>query len=108
MSTARRRRTGLSYTDVYLPGAFTGQSNPGPGARSQTARRHGRRLRETSPAAAVARGAIRAVDRLELLERAAGADCHARQRRFRQVRGHLRLLAQTLVESLQQRASPGE
>ena len=45
------------------------------------------------------------VDRLELLERLRPtADRDAGQRRLGAVRGHLRLLAQALVEALQQRS----
>src|SRR5271166_4380313 len=61
-----------------------------------------------SPAAAIARGAIRAVDRLELLQRPARADRHAGEGGLREVRGHLGLLAQPLVEALEQRAPAGE
>ena len=52
--------------------------------------------------------AVRAVDRLELLQRAPGADRDTRQRRLGAMGGHLRLLAQPLVDPLQQRAAAGE
>ena len=68
---------------------------------------HGRGL----VAAAVARARARAraaVDRLELLEAAARADRDARQRRLGEVRRHVRLVAQALVEPVQQRAAAGE
>src|SRR5205085_10558032 len=46
--------------------------------------------------------------RLELLEAAAGADGDARERRLGEVRRHVRLLAQALVEPLQERPTAGE
>ena len=52
--------------------------------------------------------AVRAVDRLELLEAAARADRDARERALGEVHGHLRLVAEPLVEPLQQRAAAGE
>src|SRR6185312_5109162 len=61
-----------------------------------------------SPAPAVAGGAVGAVDRLELLQRAARADRDAGQRGLGEMRGHLRLLAQALVEALKQRAPAGQ
>ena len=48
------------------------------------------------------------MDRLELLEAAAGADRDTGQRRFGQVHRHLRLVAQPLVEAGQERAAAGE
>src|SRR3954452_13184365 len=84
--TARRRLTTLSC--IAFPGRLAGiASAPG------------------SPVAVVAVGAV---DRLELLEGAAGADRDTRQRRLRAVRGHLGLVAQALVEPLQQRAAARE
>src|SRR3954454_3400083 len=79
--TARRRLTALSYmgSRVRLP---------------------------AWPAIAIV--AVGAVDCLELLERASGSDRDARQRRLGAVRGHLRLLAQPLVQALEQRAAAGE
>src|SRR4051812_10200646 len=64
----------------------------------------------SSPGPPVARVvvAVRAVDRLELLERAAGADRDTRQRRLGAVGRHLRLLAEALVDPLQERAAAGE
>src|SRR5207248_1791587 len=56
----------------------------------------------------VARIAVRAVDCLELLQRATRSDGHTRQRRLGQMRRHLRLFAQALVEALQQRAAAGQ
>src|SRR4029079_1080854 len=52
--------------------------------------------------------AVRAVERLDLLERPARPDRDAGQRRLRAVRGHLRLVAQALVQALQERAAAGE
>src|ERR671933_686061 len=54
--------------------------------------------------AAVAPGARRAVDRLELLEAAAGADGDAGERALRQVDRHLRLVPEALVEPVQESA----
>src|SRR5918992_2151538 len=51
---------------------------------------------------------VGAVDRLELLEAAAGADRHAGERRLGQVGRHLGLVAQALVQSLEQRAAARE
>ena len=59
------------------------------------------RLTLVAPAAAPLI-AVGAVDDLELLERAAGADRHAGERRLGQVRGHLGLFPQALVEPQQQ------
>src|SRR5579864_6551340 len=53
-------------------------------------------------------GPVGAVDRLELLEAPAGADGHARERALGEVDGHLRLVAQALVEPRQERAAAGE
>src|SRR5919199_190744 len=91
-NTARRRRmTFLSYT----------RQPPRRAVRME-------RVEGTSvPAAASGVVAVRAVDRLELLERAPGADRHARERRLGQVRRHLGLVAQALVEPLEQRAAAG-
>src|SRR6185312_2655980 len=88
--TKRRRRTVLSYTDSGLPKRSRERVPPGARARhtfsptgSPVASRAG--LAARSPAAlAIARFAVRAVDRLELLERAPRADRHARQRRLGQ------------------------
>src|SRR5437763_4767734 len=51
--------------------------------------------------------AVRPVDRLELLERPARADGDARERRLGEVRRHLRLVAEPLVEALEQGAATG-
>src|SRR3954452_2624557 len=92
-STARRLRTFLSYT--------------GNGSPSQWAGRRGRAVTLAPPP--VARVAlVGTVDRLELLERPSRANGDARQRRLGQVRGHLGLVPQPLVESLQQRAPARE
>src|SRR4051812_1881622 len=53
-------------------------------------------------------GAIRAVDRLELLEAPPGADRDAGQGTLREVHRHLRLMPEALVEAVQERASAGE
>src|SRR5918997_4047070 len=68
------------------------------------------RLPARRPSAPPARSGILvgAVDRLELLEAAAGADRHAGERRLGEVSRHLGLVAQALVEPLQQRAAAGE
>src|SRR3954468_24995405 len=85
--TARRRRTALSYMRKVSPKSWS-FSSPGP------------------PVARVV--AVRAVDRLELLQRAARAHRDAGQRRLRAMGGHLRLLAQSLIHALQQRSAAGE
>src|SRR4051812_36597049 len=54
-------------------------------------------------AAPVPRILVGAVDDLELLQRAPRSDRDARERRLGQVRGHLGLLAQALVQALQER-----
>src|SRR5215218_902347 len=129
--TARRRRTCLSY----IPGAPEGRgrnllTSPRELGFACQARRSFLALANwVSPARQDARSsrlpsatlhslaacapviaavAVRAVDRLELLERSAGADGHARERRFGAVRRHLGLVAQALVQALQQRAAAGE
>src|SRR5215204_2802704 len=51
---------------------------------------------------------VAAVDRLELLEAAAGADRDTGERRLGQVRRHLGLVAQAVVEPLEERAAAGE
>src|SRR3954451_20468705 len=48
------------------------------------------------------------MDRLELLQRSPGADGHARERRLREMRRHLSLVPQALVQALQKRSSAGE
>src|SRR5713101_932856 len=58
--------------------------------------------------AAVAPRAGAAVNRLELLEAAPGADRDTRQRRLREMYRHLRLVAKPLVEVREQRATTGE
>src|SRR3954466_5923250 len=91
MASARRRlrMTFLSYTRQGPPRAVRTE-----------------RESDTSvPAAASGVVAIRPVDRLELLERAAGADRDAGQGRLGEVRGHLGLVAQPLVEPLQEGAA---
>src|SRR3954452_23740584 len=60
-------------------------------------------LSYTLSPAAVARVLVGPVDRLELLQRPAGAHCHAGQWRLGQMRRHLGLGAQPLVQPLQQR-----
>src|SRR5919109_3151494 len=102
-STARRRRTCLSY----IPGSSESGA-AGKGGYRRRRRCGAADSLATSPAAVVRAVAIRAVDRLELLERAPRADRDAGQRRFRAVRGHLRLVAQPLVEALEERAAAGE
>src|SRR4051812_23836374 len=87
--TIRRRLTCLSYM------------------REAKVSHHAHRLAAGVAAIAV-RTAVRAMDRLELLERPAGADGDAGQRRLRAVRRHLGLLAQALVEPLQERAPARE
>src|SRR5207244_7145720 len=57
---------------------------------------------------AVAPRAGAAVDRLELLEAASGANGDTRQRRLREVYRHLRLVPKPLVEVREQRAAAGE
>src|SRR5689334_4695550 len=52
--------------------------------------------------------ALRAVDDLELLEAAAGADRHAGQRALRKVHRHVRLVTEALVEPVQERAAAGQ
>src|SRR5690348_16169828 len=49
-----------------------------------------------------------AVDRLELLEAPAGADRDARERALGEMHGHLRLVAQALVEAGEERAAACE
>src|SRR5215471_437296 len=49
-----------------------------------------------------------AVNRLELIEAASGADCDARQRALGEVNVHLRLVAPALVEAREERAAAGE
>src|ERR1700730_9230825 len=107
-SSARRRRTVLSCTNKDLP-RRSRERVPRPVVRSpsppQGAPLEGDyRL----PAAPVTRRAVRAMDRLELLERPAGADGDAGERGLGEVRRHLRLLPQPLVEALQQRAATGQ
>ena len=51
---------------------------------------------------------LAAVDRLELLEAAAGADRDAGERGLGEVHGHLGLVAEALVEPGQERAAAGE
>src|SRR5438067_3781901 len=61
------------------------------------------------PDAAVARAGPRAaVDRVELLEAAAGTDGDTRERGLGEVHRHVRLVTQTLVQPLQQRAAACE
>src|SRR5438270_11801087 len=60
------------------------------------------------PAAAVAPAGARAgaaVDRVELLEAAAGADGDAGERRLGEMHRHVRLVPQALVQALQQRSA---
>ena len=75
--------------------------------RPQGTSAHGRATLAAAVASAGA-GAVRAVDRLELLEAAPGADRHTRERALGEVDGHLRLVAQALVEPRQERAAAGE
>src|SRR3954465_5729687 len=68
-------------------------------------------LRSSSPGPPVAVTrlvAVRTVNGLELLERTPGADRDAGQRRLGAMGGHLRLLAQPLVDPLKERAAAGE
>src|SRR6185295_14983088 len=51
---------------------------------------------------------VAAVDRLELLEAAAGAHRHTRERRLGEVRRHLRLVAEAVVQALEEGAAAGE
>src|SRR3954451_2190726 len=51
---------------------------------------------------------VAAVDRLELLEAAALAHRHARERRLREVGRHLGLVAEPVVEALEQGAAARE
>ena len=123
-STARLRRTVFSYTNWDLPKRSwervparraSSDRHTGPAERravkpidrSKRRRRATHRRRRAagsrrirSSTAATARVAVGTVDRLELLERAPRPDRHARQRRLRQVRGHLCLLTQALIEAL--------
>src|ERR1019366_81919 len=85
------------YTDYYLP-ERSGDRVP----RAQAACRSG------LPAATIARRAVGAVDRLELLKGPPRTHRDARERRFSQMRGHLGLLAQPLIQALQQRSAPRE
>src|SRR5262245_58202270 len=60
------------------------------------------------PVAPFAARAGAAVDRLELLEAASGADRDAGERRLGEVNRHLRLVAQALVQPAQQGAAARE
>src|SRR5687767_6422823 len=60
------------------------------------------------PPPVVARVLAGAVDHVELLQRAPGADRDTGQRRLGQMAWHLGLVAQPLVEALQQRAATGQ
>src|SRR2546423_4410838 len=95
-STARRLRTDLLYTvksskscTAYRGPLLSPAEVPTPGASI------------VSPA--VPRVLARPVDRLELLERTPRPHGDACERRLREVAGHLRLVPEALVESLQQR-----
>src|SRR5438874_7976747 len=81
------------HTRIATFRSVNGKEYPGPGGAVTGAR--------GSTAPAVSRAAVGAVDGLELLQRASRADRHAGQRRLGQVRRHLRLLAQPLVEAVQ-------
>src|SRR3954468_1076082 len=59
-------------------------------------------------AVAAVAGLVRAVDRLELLQAPAGTDGDAGERALGQVDRHLRLVAQALVEAVEQRTAAGE
>src|SRR5919106_1961712 len=60
-------------------------------------------------AAAVALARLRrAVDDLELLEAAPGADRHAGERRLGELHGHLRLVAEPVGEACEERAASGQ
>src|SRR5207344_1412038 len=65
-------------------------------------------LLKLRPVVAALLGRLAAVDRLELLEAAAGTDSDAGQRALRDVHGHLRLVTEPLVEAVQERAAAGE
>src|SRR5262249_12393656 len=58
--------------------------------------------------AATAAGALAAVDDLELLEPAARADRHTRQRRSAQATRQVRLVPEPLVETREQRTAAGQ
>src|SRR5919197_146009 len=76
-----------------------------PTSRARIALRLRTCLSYTLSPAAVARVLVGPVDRLELLQRPARTHRHAGQRRLGQVRWHLGLGAQPLVQSLQKRAA---
>src|SRR3954453_7610763 len=92
-STARRRRTDLSYTAKASPR----RRNHTPSAAPDS----------VAPAA-VAGILVGAMDDFELLQRPAGAHRDTRQRRLGQMAWHLGLLAKAIVQPLQQRTAPGE
>src|SRR3954447_25317526 len=92
-STARRRRTDLSYTAKASPR----RRNHAPSAAPQS----------RAPAA-VAGILVGAMDDFELLQRPAGAHRDTGQRRLGQMRRHLGLLAKAIVQPLQQGTTPGE
>src|SRR5262245_12110768 len=60
------------------------------------------------PATVAAARLVAPVDRLELLEAPPGADGDAGERALREVHGHLRLVAQPLVETREERPAAGE
>src|SRR5215216_5671068 len=64
--------------------------------------------RELRPVVVAPLLCLAAVDRLELLEAAARADRDARERALGEMDRHLRLVAEALVEAVQERAAAGE
>src|SRR5437660_34764 len=103
-STARRLRTDFLYTWKSLVSLQKKADG------SQANRRFSPKIPIWLPlvTSAVARVPVRAVDRLELFQRPPGADGDARERRLGQVAGHLCLLAQPLIQPLEQRPPAGE
>src|SRR5687767_15703945 len=91
-STARRLRTDLLYTVKSSSLVHRAAVPPCHGDLSDL--ESPIRLWPSSVSPAIPGVLARAVDGLELLERATRAHRHARERRFRQVTGHLGLVAQ--------------
>src|SRR3954466_3518231 len=92
----RDRAASAPTTATSGSGSATwGQTPPG-GARPRlaTAWRRTRGAWLVAAAVVAAAGAARALQDVELLERAAGADCHARERRLGDVDRHLGLAPQ--------------
>src|SRR6185436_9545681 len=100
-NTARRLRTDFLYKKTSSSSLlFHGRRGAGTQSCSP--------LRTSLVTLPIAGVLARAVDHVELLERAARADRHACQRRLGEMAWHLGLVAQALIQSLQQRASPGQ